>query len=256
MISYENTKFSLLCDVIFLVRLQGKFDFDHSWEWLTKIIFLEKFLWPNIMFYLSCKDPVQFGQWVRLHKMQLPRAEWKHLPTQKNSTETTSQPGLFTRPSATLRKAQSRHNAWRHLPRQKPMLRWKSSRIVRGIGVNGSQISQKRRKMQRLRTGCKPWPMQNPRIEIIKRGGVSYGRCPSQPRRHCHHSVSNNLPAQRVEASITRITIQMRGRFLLGQKLPSRHHGLMNCPCPFHGKFEPRRLPELAKMYQAMETRD
>ena len=25
-------KFSILCDVIFLVRLQGKFDIDHSWE--------------------------------------------------------------------------------------------------------------------------------------------------------------------------------------------------------------------------------
>ena len=25
--------FSRLCDVIFLVRLQGKFEIDHSWEW-------------------------------------------------------------------------------------------------------------------------------------------------------------------------------------------------------------------------------
>ena len=28
-----KAKFFILCDVIFLVRLQGKFDFDHSWEW-------------------------------------------------------------------------------------------------------------------------------------------------------------------------------------------------------------------------------
>ena len=28
-----KAKFSLLCDVIFLVRLQGKFDIDHSQEW-------------------------------------------------------------------------------------------------------------------------------------------------------------------------------------------------------------------------------
>ena len=28
-----KAKFSLLCDVIFLVRLEGKFDIDHSWEW-------------------------------------------------------------------------------------------------------------------------------------------------------------------------------------------------------------------------------
>ena len=25
--------FSILCDVIFLVGLQGKFEIDHSWEW-------------------------------------------------------------------------------------------------------------------------------------------------------------------------------------------------------------------------------
>ena len=28
-----NAKFSILCDAIFLVRLQGKFEIDHSWEW-------------------------------------------------------------------------------------------------------------------------------------------------------------------------------------------------------------------------------
>ena len=27
-----KAKFFILCDVIFLVRLQGKFDIDHSWE--------------------------------------------------------------------------------------------------------------------------------------------------------------------------------------------------------------------------------
>ena len=31
-----KAKFSILCDVIFLVRLQGKFDIDHSWEWKAK----------------------------------------------------------------------------------------------------------------------------------------------------------------------------------------------------------------------------
>ena len=28
----SKAKFSTLCDVIFLVRLQGKFEIDHSWE--------------------------------------------------------------------------------------------------------------------------------------------------------------------------------------------------------------------------------
>ena len=28
-----KAKFFILCDVIFLVRLQGKFEIDHSWEW-------------------------------------------------------------------------------------------------------------------------------------------------------------------------------------------------------------------------------
>ena len=28
-----KAKFSILCYVIFLVRLQGKFEVDHSWEW-------------------------------------------------------------------------------------------------------------------------------------------------------------------------------------------------------------------------------
>ena len=27
-----KAKFFILCDVIFLVRLQGKFEIDHSWE--------------------------------------------------------------------------------------------------------------------------------------------------------------------------------------------------------------------------------
>ena len=28
-----EAKFFILCDVIFLVRLQEKFEIDHSWEW-------------------------------------------------------------------------------------------------------------------------------------------------------------------------------------------------------------------------------
>ena len=28
----RKAKFSIQCDVLFLVRLQGKFEFDHSWE--------------------------------------------------------------------------------------------------------------------------------------------------------------------------------------------------------------------------------
>ena len=32
-VSYEKPSSSILCDVIFLVRLQGKFDIDHIWEW-------------------------------------------------------------------------------------------------------------------------------------------------------------------------------------------------------------------------------
>ena len=28
-----KAKFSILCDVVFLVRPQGKFEIDHSWEW-------------------------------------------------------------------------------------------------------------------------------------------------------------------------------------------------------------------------------
>ena len=28
----RKTKFSILCDVIFLVKLQGKFEVDHSWD--------------------------------------------------------------------------------------------------------------------------------------------------------------------------------------------------------------------------------
>ena len=32
-----KAKFSILCDEIFLVRLQGKFDIDHSWEWKWKV---------------------------------------------------------------------------------------------------------------------------------------------------------------------------------------------------------------------------
>ena len=28
-----KVKFSILCDVLFLVRMQGKFEIEHSWEW-------------------------------------------------------------------------------------------------------------------------------------------------------------------------------------------------------------------------------
>ena len=28
-----NTKFFILCNIIFLVMLQGRFEIDHSWEW-------------------------------------------------------------------------------------------------------------------------------------------------------------------------------------------------------------------------------
>ena len=33
MSKWWNTKFFILCDEIFLVRLQGKFEIDHSWVW-------------------------------------------------------------------------------------------------------------------------------------------------------------------------------------------------------------------------------
>ena len=33
-----KAKFFILCDVIFLVRLQGGFDIDHSWEWKSLVI--------------------------------------------------------------------------------------------------------------------------------------------------------------------------------------------------------------------------
>ena len=32
-----QAKFFILCDVIFLVRLQGKFYIDHSWEWVNPL---------------------------------------------------------------------------------------------------------------------------------------------------------------------------------------------------------------------------
>ena len=32
-------KFFILCDVIFLVRLQEKFEFDHSWEWKVETFY-------------------------------------------------------------------------------------------------------------------------------------------------------------------------------------------------------------------------
>ena len=44
-----KTKFFILCDVIFLVRLQGKFEIDHSWEWLLQQyshFFTCLFKWP------------------------------------------------------------------------------------------------------------------------------------------------------------------------------------------------------------------
>ena len=36
----QKAKFFILCDVIFLVRLQGNFEIDHSWEWSEPISFL------------------------------------------------------------------------------------------------------------------------------------------------------------------------------------------------------------------------
>ena len=44
-------KFVILCDVIFLVRLQGKFAIDHSWEWrgFTEPIRLERLLKRHLL---------------------------------------------------------------------------------------------------------------------------------------------------------------------------------------------------------------
>ena len=39
-----KAKFSILRDVIFLVRLQEKFDIDHSWEWKSSCDFWFPFL--------------------------------------------------------------------------------------------------------------------------------------------------------------------------------------------------------------------
>ena len=35
-----KVKFSILCDVIFLVGLEGKFDFDHSQEWKGYLVIM------------------------------------------------------------------------------------------------------------------------------------------------------------------------------------------------------------------------
>ena len=45
-------KFFILCDVIFLVRPQEKFDIDHSWE--SKGFKLFEPAHPNIVFILKC----------------------------------------------------------------------------------------------------------------------------------------------------------------------------------------------------------
>ena len=37
-----KTKFSILCDVILLVRLQETFEIDHSWEWKGKPLHSQK----------------------------------------------------------------------------------------------------------------------------------------------------------------------------------------------------------------------
>ena len=45
-----KTKFSTLCDVTFLVRLQGKFEIDHSWEWKEWKVWT----WAPLAFSFSC----------------------------------------------------------------------------------------------------------------------------------------------------------------------------------------------------------
>ena len=38
-IKWWKVKFFILCDVIFLLRLQKKFEIDHSWEWMGWMIY-------------------------------------------------------------------------------------------------------------------------------------------------------------------------------------------------------------------------
>ena len=57
-----KAKFSILCNVIFLVRLQGKFDIDHSWEWKGKLtLFL---LVPLPRALLTTRGPCLFSSTV------------------------------------------------------------------------------------------------------------------------------------------------------------------------------------------------
>ena len=54
--SHEAIKNQVLhtCDIIFLLRLQGKFDIDHSWEWKGAVFCIQLHEWLSSITVLAC----------------------------------------------------------------------------------------------------------------------------------------------------------------------------------------------------------
>ena len=73
-----KVKFSLLCDVIFLVRLQGNFDIDHSQEWKGYTT-----VWGLSAVTLAFEE-VHSTQYANVRDFAYKIGNWKSIPTKRN----------------------------------------------------------------------------------------------------------------------------------------------------------------------------
>ena len=71
-----KVKFSILCDVIFLVSLQGNFDIDHSWEWKGYCSIPYSILWNK---YFKNKSLLTFSKYGKsgLYVFPFKASPWK-----------------------------------------------------------------------------------------------------------------------------------------------------------------------------------
>ena len=68
----RKAKFFTLCDAVFLVRLQGKFGYDHSWEWKGEE--RNGAMKPHIPPRLNCS--VNMGALIRRHSSEVRALDW------------------------------------------------------------------------------------------------------------------------------------------------------------------------------------
>ena len=94
-----KAKFFILCDVIFLVRLQGKFENDHSWEWKCKA---DYYICLEVGWVAEKRQPKRSGDIARgvdkmlfLNEMQSAHPTWRDRSSQWKNISQVSFPEII-----------------------------------------------------------------------------------------------------------------------------------------------------------------